>query len=153
MNRALSFNDFQLSPGGKFTPHLRVPIPELRQPDDTDDPILLVIAPSAGRVLDLGASTRALKARMAALEGSASGGESTPDETVGQTDFMFELLVECARNPDGSRLCETVEQARSLPMFVFNRFVAAVTGLMSTEAIAAQGKGSPTTSGGASPTN
>lgn len=156
MTRSLSIADFGRNNVGGFTPHLRVPIPELRQPEDTEDPVLLVMAPSAGRVLSLGKAAResnANKKSKAKAGAEAAAGELTPEEAEQQTDTMFELLVECACNPDGTPLVTTKEEAQQLPMFVFNRFVTAITGLMTPQAVADQGKESSRTSGGDSPTN
>lgn len=145
--RVLSLGDINSGPkyGSEFKPHIVVPIPELSAPGETEPPCVYLISPSAGRVLSIGAAAKINKT------GKAEDMDASMVET--NSKLMVDLVLECARNADGTPLCSSVEEVQALPVFVFNRIVKAVNALMMPGEAEAAGKDSATTPGSASPTN
>jgi len=124
MARVLSFSDF-VNTGEKFTPHSIIPIPELAGPDGTA-PVIYLVSPAAGSVLDMGAKGALKKAKV--------GDEPVDTEVesaAASSKVMVDLIIECARGEGGVKLFDTEEQVRAVPVFVFNRLVKGLNALMS----------------------
>lgn len=132
---------------GTFKPHIVVPIPELAEPGDAEPPCVYLVSPSAGRVLEIGATKMNTKRNK---EGELELDAATVEQN---STLMVSLVQECARTEDGEPLCKTSDDVRKLPVFIFNRLVKALNSLMLPGEVDAAGKGSTTTPGVASPTS
>lgn len=103
--KILSFADITGKNNAKFVPHAKVPIPELAI--DGEAPVIYLVAPCVSSVLTMTAD----------IKGDGDGKVTGEAATTAMTD----LILECARNEDGTPLCASLEDVKNLPIFVFSR--------------------------------